>query len=108
MEDAVKRKYGIIISLIAIVPVFFLFIQTGKVEDNETSDFTEASSIEHHYDFFTNRNLNELNAVIYPNYSEMKADLTEEAPFTHKTTKKEFGGGRSESDGITWTAYFEK
>ncbi|OJG43311.1 hypothetical protein RV04_GL000671 [Enterococcus hermanniensis] len=86
----------------------FLFVQVRSDEDNEASDFTKVSAVEHRSDFFTNRNLNELDAVTYATYAEMKDDLTEELPFVHKITKKEFVGGRAEPDGITWTGYFEK
>lgn len=78
------------------------------VEDKATPDFSQTEQVEHREDFFTNRDLNELEQVTYSRHKELTDDLTGEGKLVRKSTQKEFVGAKANEDGLTWTGYFEK
>ncbi|MGO3603077.1 MAG: hypothetical protein ACTIOK_06650 [Enterococcus malodoratus] len=102
-----------VVALVAVLGAAFLFFWFNQkddvaVEDKTTPDFSQTEQVEHREDFFTNRDLNELEQVTYSRHKELTDDLTGEGKLVRKSTQKEFVGAKANEDGLTWTGYFEK
>lgn len=102
-----------VVALVAVLGAAFLFFWFNQkddvaVEDKATLDFSQTEQVEHREDFFTNRDLNELEQVTYSRHKELTDDLTGEGKLVRKSTQKEFVGAKANEDGLTWTGYFEK
>ncbi|BBM19880.1 MULTISPECIES: hypothetical protein [Enterococcus] len=102
-----------VVALVAVLGAAFLFFWFNQkddvaVEDKATPDFSQTEQVEHREDFFTNRDLNELEQVTYSRHKELTDDLTGEGKLVRKSTQKEFVGAKANEDGLTWTGYFEK
>ncbi|MDU5337249.1 hypothetical protein [Enterococcus sp.] len=103
------KKVVALVGVLAAAFLFFWFNQKGEVEEKAvTPDFSQPEQVERSEDFFTNRDLNELEMVVYPRHKELMDDLTGEGKLVRKTTQKEFVGAKANGEGLSWTAYFEK
>ena len=102
------KKVVALMGVLAAILLFFWFNQKGEVEEKVTADFSQPEQVEPSEDFFTNRDLNELEMVTYSRHQEMMDDLTGEGKLVRKSTHKEFVGAKANGEGLSWTAYFEK
>ena len=103
------KKVVALVGVLAAAFLFFWVNQKGEVEEKAvTPDFSQPEQVERSEDFFTNRDLNELEMVVYPRHKELMDDLTGEGKLVRKTTQKEFVGAKANGEGLSWTAYFEK
>jgi len=104
------KKAVALVGVLAAAVLIFWFVQKNNVavEDKGTPDFSQTKQVEPNEDFFTNRDLNELDKVTYPRHKELMDDLTGEEKLVRKSTQKEFVGARANEDGLSWTGYFEK
>lgn len=106
-----KKVVGLIVVLGVIAGLFFWLNPTKSDTGNEvTPEFsqTQQGQVGESEDFFTNRNLNELDAVTYSNHKKMMEDLTGEGKLVRRATQQEFVGGKATGEGLAWIAYFEK
>lgn len=104
------KKLVALVGVLAAGFLFFWFTQKGDdaVEEKATPDFSQTEQAASSEDFFTSRDLNELERVTYPRHKELMDDLTGEGKLVRKTTQKAFAGAKANGDGLSWTGYFEK
>ncbi|GAA2907487.1 hypothetical protein P7H46_04585 [Enterococcus pseudoavium] len=103
------KKVVALVGVLAAAFLFFWISQKGEVEEKTaTPDFSQPEQVERSEDFFTNRDLNELEAVNYSKYSDLLADLSDGESPIRKSTQQEFVGAKANGTGNSWTAYFEK
>ncbi|MGL9726798.1 hypothetical protein [Enterococcus sp. DIV0756] len=103
------KKVIALVGVLAVAFLFFWFTQKEEAEQTATTtDFSQTEQVEPSEDFFTNRDLNELEMVTYPRHKELMEDLTGEGKLVRKSTQKDFVGAKANGDGLSWTAYFEK
>lgn len=104
------KKVVALVGVLGAAFLFFWFTQRKDVavEEQETPDFSQTEQVAPSEDFFTNRDLNELEKVTYSRHKELMEDLTGEGKLVRKATQKEFVGGKVNDDGLSWTGYFEK
>lgn len=104
------KKVVALVGVLAAAFLIFWFVQKNDVavEDKSTPDFSQTEQVAPNEDFFTNRDLNELDQVNYPRHKKLMDDLTGEEKLVRKSTQKEFVGARANEDGLSWTGYFEK
>ncbi|MBO0451598.1 MULTISPECIES: hypothetical protein [Enterococcus] len=104
------KKVVALVGVLAAAFLFFWFTQKKDVavEEKATPDFSQAEQVERSEDFFTNRDLNELEKVTYSRHKELMDDLTGEGKLVRKSTQKEFVGAKANEDGLSWTGYYEK
>ena len=102
------KKVVALMGVLAAILLFFWFNQKGEAKEQTTADFSQPEQVEPSEDFFTNRDLNELEMVTYSRHQEMVDDLTGEGKLVRKSTHKEFVGAKANGEDLSWTAYFEK
>lgn len=102
------KKIAALVVVLAAILLFFWFDQKDQVAVGPTTEFSQTEPEERMEDFFTNRDLNELEAVVYPEYKALMDDLSGEGDLVRKSTQKAFVGAKVNEEDRSWTGYFEK
>lgn len=102
------KKLAALVGVLVAVLLFFWFDQKDQVAVEPMTEFSQTEPEDRMEDFFTNRDLNELEAVVYPEYKASMEDLSGEGDVVRKSTQKAFVGAKANEEDRSWMGYFEK